>query len=83
MGSLDAGIKMNFMEKALQVNLSVTDIFKQGRFIGDAYYADNTQSFNNYWDARRLNVSVTYNFGNQKVKSNTRAVNFEEKQRAQ
>ncbi|MGE8556138.1 MAG: TonB-dependent receptor domain-containing protein [Chryseobacterium jejuense] len=83
MGSLDAGIKMNFMEKALQVNLSVTDIFKQGRFVGDAYYADNTQSFNNYWDARRLNVSVTYNFGNQKVKSNTRAVNFEEKQRAQ
>ncbi|REC63272.1 TonB-dependent receptor [Chryseobacterium pennae] len=83
MGSLDAGVKMSFMEKALQVNLSVTDIFKQGRFIGDAYYADNTQSFNNYWDARRLNVSVTYNFGNQKVKSNTRAVNFEEKQRAQ
>lgn len=83
MGSLDAGVKMSFMNKALQMNVSVSDIFKQSRFIGDAYYSDNTQSFNNYWDARKLNISVTYNFGNQKVKSNNRAVNFEEKQRAQ
>lgn len=83
MGSLDAGVKMSFMNKALQMNVSVSDIFKQSRFIGDAYYSDNTQSFNNYWDARKLNISVTYNFGNQKVKSNNRSVNFEEKQRAQ
>lgn len=83
MGSLDAGIKMSFMEKVLQINLSINDIFKQSRFIGDSYYTNNTQSFNNYWDARRLTLSVTYNFGNQKVKSNSRAVNFEEKQRAQ
>lgn len=83
MGSLDAGIKMSFMEKVLQINLSINDIFKQSRFIGDSYYTNNTQSFNNYWDARRLTLSITYNFGNQKVKSNSRAVNFEEKQRAQ
>lgn len=47
------------------------------------YFADNTQSFNNYGDAWRMILSITYNFGNQKVKSNNRAVNFEEKNRAQ
>ncbi|NIF07379.1 TonB-dependent receptor [Chryseobacterium sp. Tr-659] len=81
--SLDAGIKMSFVEKALQINLSVSDIFKQSVYKGDMYFADNTQSFNNYWDARRMTLSITYNFGNQKVKSNNRAVNFEEKSRAQ
>jgi outer membrane receptor protein involved in Fe transport len=81
--SLDAGVKMNFAEKALQVNLSVSDIFKQSGFKADMYFTDNTQSFNNYWDARRMTLSITYNFGNQKVKSNNRAVNFEEKNRAQ
>ncbi|MEJ5052213.1 outer membrane beta-barrel family protein [Chryseobacterium culicis] len=81
--SFDAGVKMSFVEKALQVNLSVSDIFKQSGFKADLYFTDNTQSFNNYWDARRMTLSITYNFGNQKVKSNKRAINFEEKERAQ
>ncbi|WP_423779667.1 outer membrane beta-barrel protein [Chryseobacterium indologenes] len=81
--SFDAGVKMSFVEKALQVNLSVSDIFKQSGLKADMYFTDNTQSFNNYWDARRMTLSITYNFGNQKVKSNKRAINFEEKDRAQ
>ncbi|MBB6333184.1 outer membrane receptor protein involved in Fe transport [Chryseobacterium sediminis] len=81
--SLDAGVKMSFAEKALQINLSVSDIFRQSGLKADMYFTDNTQSFNNYWDARRMTLSITYNFGNQKVKSNNRAVNFEEKNRAQ
>lgn len=81
--SLDAGIKMSLVEKAVQINLSVSDIFKQSGYKADVYFADNTQSFNNYWDARRLILSITYNFGNQTIKSNNRAVNFEEKNRAQ
>ncbi len=83
MASLDAGVKMSFAAKALQVNLSVSDIFRQSGFKADMYFTDNTQSFNNYWDARRLTLSITYNFGNQKIKSNSRTVNFEEKNRAQ
>ncbi|KAB1229984.1 outer membrane beta-barrel family protein [Chryseobacterium viscerum] len=81
--SLDAGVKMSFAEKALQVNLSVSDIFKQSGYKGEMYFTDNTQTFDNYWDARRMTISITYTFGNQKVKSNNRAVNFEEKNRAQ
>ncbi|WP_238594431.1 outer membrane beta-barrel protein [Chryseobacterium indologenes] len=81
--SFDAGVKMSFAEKALQVNLSVSDIFRQSGLKADMYFTDNTQSFDNYWDARRMTLSITYNFGNQKVKSNKRAINFEEKDRAQ
>ncbi|WP_284459920.1 outer membrane beta-barrel family protein [Chryseobacterium sp.] len=81
--SADAGIKMSFAEKALQINLSVSDIFKQSGYKANMYFSDNTQSFNNYWDARRLTLSITYNFGNQKLKNEERKINFEEKNRAQ
>lgn len=80
---LNAGIKVSLMEKALQMNLSVNDIFRQGGYRGSVYFTNNTQSFDNYWDARKLTVSITYNFGNQKVKSNSRTVNFKEKERAE
>ena len=81
--SVNAGVKMSLMDKKLQINMSVNDIFRQAGYRGSAYFEDNVQSFNNYWDARKLTLSVTYSFGNQKVKSNSRAVDFEEKQRAQ
>jgi len=80
--SVNAGVKMSLMDKKLQMNLSVNDIFRQAGYRGSAYYEDNVQSFNNYWDARKLTLSVTYSFGNQKVKSNSRTVDFEDKNRA-
>ncbi|MDR2237606.1 MAG: outer membrane beta-barrel family protein [Chryseobacterium sp.] len=80
--SLNAGVKMSLMDKKLQMNVSVNDIFRQAGYRGSAYYEDNIQTFNNYWDARKLTLSVTYSFGNQKVKSNSRTVNFEDKNRA-
>ncbi|MBC7556975.1 MAG: hypothetical protein H7195_08455 [Chryseobacterium sp.] len=61
----------------------MSDIFKTSGYRGSIYFAENVQSFNNYWDARRLNISLTYNFGNKKVKRNNCEVNFEEKNRTQ
>ena len=81
--NLSAGLKMSMMEKALQLNLSVNDIFRQSGWRGSAYFDDNVQTFNNYWDARRLSFSVTYNFGNNKVKGANKNINFEDKSRAQ
>jgi hypothetical protein len=43
------GIKVSLMEKQLQINATVTNIFAQ-RFRGDMYFNDNSQHFNNYWD---------------------------------
>jgi len=69
------------LQKQLQINTTVTNIFAQ-RYRGTATYADNKQSFNNYWDGRSLRVSVNYIFGNKKVKGSNRTIDFEEKNRA-
>ncbi|MFC6266929.1 outer membrane beta-barrel family protein [Frigoriflavimonas asaccharolytica] len=81
--NLSAGIKMNLLQKALQVNLSINDVFRQSGYRGTIYFADNLQTFNNYWDARKFTFSVTYNFGNEKLKAKNRAIDFDEKDRAQ
>lgn len=78
---LSGGLKVSLMQKQLQINATVTNIFAQ-RFRGDSYYHDNFQHFNNYWDGRSLRLSVNYVFGNQDSKKKNRNVNFEEKQRA-
>lgn len=82
LGNLTAGMKMNFMEKNLQINVLVSDIFKESKSLGQIYYTTGTHSFNNYYDARRLTVSATYTFGNKKVKGTDRNVKFDEKNRA-
>lgn len=81
-GNVTAGLKLSLMEKSLQVNLLVSDIFKQSRSRGQIFYTTGTHSFNNYYDARRLTISATYTFGNKKVKGADRNVKFEEKNRA-
>ena len=81
-GNFSAGIKMSLMEKALQLNFSVNDVFRQSGYRGTEYFGGNIQTYNNYWDARKLSFSVTYNFGNQKMKTNNRSIDFDEKNRA-
>ena len=70
------------MEKQLQINATVTNIFAQ-RFRGDMYFNDNSQHFNNYWDGRSFRLSANYTFGNKKKQINKKQINFEEKDRAQ
>ena len=79
--NLNSGIKVSLMEKQLQINATVTNIFAQ-RFRGDKYFNDNSQHFNNYWDGRSLRLSVNYTFGNKKKQINKKQINFEEKDRA-
>ncbi|MCT2564590.1 TonB-dependent receptor family protein [Chryseobacterium herbae] len=81
-GLVTAGLKLSLMEKTLQMNLLVSDIFKQGRSRGEIYYTTGTHYYNNYYDARRLTLSATYTFGNKKVKGADRNVKFDEKSRA-
>lgn len=78
--NLDTGIKVSLMDKQLQLNASVTNIFAQ-YWKGDIYYANNSQHFNNYWDGRSFRLSVNYTFGNKKIKE-ARSISFEEKDRA-
>lgn len=78
--SLSSGFKVSLMEKQLQINATVTNIFAQ-RFRGEIYFADSVQYMNNYWDGRSFRLSVNYTFGNQKKKIRKKAIKFEEKDR--
>ncbi len=66
LGNFTTGIKISLMEKNLQINATVSDIFKQAKSLGQIFYTSGMHSFNNYYDARRLTVSATYTFGNKK-----------------
>ncbi len=79
--NLNSGIKFSLMEKQLQINATVTNIFAQ-RFRGDMYFSDNSQYFNNYWDGRSFRLSVNYTFGNKKKQIQKKNINFEEVNRA-
>ncbi|SHL21874.1 TonB-dependent receptor domain-containing protein [Chryseobacterium polytrichastri] len=81
-GNFTSGIKLNMMNKDLQMNIYVSDIFRQAKSHGEIYYQDSTHYFDNYYDGRNLTVSLTYNFGNKKVKGADRNVKFDEKNRA-
>ncbi|MDE5491932.1 outer membrane beta-barrel family protein [Elizabethkingia meningoseptica] len=78
---LSSGIKVSLLEKKLQINASVSNIFAQ-RFSAYKYFSDNTQHFNNYWDGRSFRLSVNYTFGNAKVKGAQKNIKFDEKDRA-
>lgn len=79
--NLNSGFKISLMEKQLQINATVTNIFAQ-RFKGQMYFKDSRQMMNNYWDGRSLRLSVNYTFGNKK-QINKKNINFEEKDRVQ
>ncbi|KXH83632.1 outer membrane beta-barrel family protein [Chryseobacterium kwangjuense] len=79
---LNSGLKVSLMEKQLQINATVTNIFAQ-RYRGNLYFADNTQHMDNYWDGRSFRLSVNYTFGNSKKKINKKNIKFEEKERAE
>lgn len=79
---LTSGLKVSLMEKKLQINATVTNIFAQ-RYRGELYFSDNTQYMNNYWDGRSFRLSVNYTFGSSKKKISKKNIKFEEKERAQ
>ena len=79
---LTSGLKVSLMEKKLQINATVTNIFAQ-RYRGELYFSDNNQYMDNYWDGRSFRLSVNYTFGSGKKKINKKNINFEEKERAQ
>lgn len=78
--NLSSGFKISLMEKQLQINATVTNIFAQCSR-GSIYFADSVQHMNNYWDGRSFRLSVNYTFGGQKKKIQKKAIKFEEKER--
>lgn len=80
--ALSSGFRIAMDNNRLQLNVSADDIFKTATTEGQTYYQQYTQTFNNYYDARRVSLSLSYAFGKDKVKGNRKQVKFNETQRA-
>lgn len=75
------GIKASLFNKQLQISAVFSDAFRTIKNNGYVDYSNLRRNFSQYNDYRKFTLSLTYNFGNNKVKSKTKNINFEEKDR--
>lgn len=76
--SLDLGLQKKFLKDALNVRLSMNDVFFQSWWSGVSVFDGLTSKGYGQWDSRRVAVSAAYNFGNQNVKSRKRSTGLED-----
>lgn len=76
------GIKASFFDKKLQANFVINDLFKTIKNNGYSYNGAYRSEFDQYNDYRGFKLSLTYSFGNTKVKGANKNINFEEQNRA-
>jgi iron complex outermembrane receptor protein len=75
--SLDLGLQKRFLQDKLNVRLTVSDIFYQTGWDGISSFDGLTARGSGRWDSRRGTLSLSYNFGNQNVKSRKRKTGLE------
>ncbi|GAA4793025.1 outer membrane beta-barrel family protein [Olivibacter ginsenosidimutans] len=79
--SLDMGVNKSFMDKKLQLKLAVSDIFNTRPNKVTTDYANLNIRVHNTWESRVARFTLTYNFGNQKLKVKQRDLDSDEKSR--
>lgn len=80
--SLLFGTKLALLNKKMNINMSISDVFNTGKSYGTMYYKDNVQTFSNSWNSRRFNLSVSYTFGDSNNKKSIKEASFEDSQRS-
>lgn len=76
--SLNLGLQRKFLEDKLNVRLSANDIFYESGWDGVSVFDGLVSAGGGRWDSRRVSLSVSYNFGNQNVKSRKRKTGMED-----
>lgn len=76
--SLDLGLQKKFLNDKLNVRLSVNDIFYETGWDGVSVFNGLESEGGGNWDSRRGSISLSYNFGNQNVKSRRRNTGLED-----
>jgi len=76
--SINLGLQKKFLDDALNVKLSVQDIFLQAGWSGVSEFNGLRSEGAGDWDSRRVSLAMSYNFGNSKVKSRDRKTGLEE-----
>ena len=76
--SLDVGLQRKFMKDQLNVKLSGNDLFNQSGWRGVSKFNGQTSYGRGNWDSRRISLTISYSFGNSKIKSRNRKTGIEE-----
>ncbi len=79
--SLNLGLQQKFFDDKLNVKLAANDIFYQAWWNGTSIFSGLESVGEGRNDTRRVSLSMTYSFGNQKVKSRDRKTGIEEESR--
>jgi len=66
--SIDMGVRQTFLDRKMSVNLNVRDLLNSNKDRTTTSGAGYSQTSESYFNARMLNLSVSYNFGNSKPK---------------
>lgn len=77
----DLGLKWILLEKDLQIKLVFSDIFKTNQSTIRSIVNGINQEYQNYYDNRQLRLSVTYRFGNKKIRSKRKQFSNENERR--
>ncbi len=76
--SLDLGLQRKFFNEQLNVRISASDLFYESGWDGTSSFNGLVSTGFGRWDSRRVSLSLSYSFGNQKVKSRRRQTGIEE-----
>lgn len=74
---MDAGVKMDVMNKRGSIMLNVRDLFNQRRWGGTTATPQFSQEFERRWMRRMVTLSLTYRFGKSNFNSKPRESNQE------
>ncbi|MTB51826.1 outer membrane beta-barrel protein [Lewinella sp. W8] len=77
-GSFNLGLQKKFLDNQMNVKLSGSDLFFTTGWRGTSEFNGLVSSGRGNWDSRRVTLSISYNFGNQKVKSRKRNTGLED-----
>lgn len=81
--NLKMGVRYSTLNKRLNITLSSTDVLRNEFRQGTTILENSTQQFNNFYDTRRVSLTLNYFFGNSKVKKLSKNINNEENNRSQ
>ena len=71
-GAFNVGLQKRFFNDKLNVKISGNDLFFTSGWRGSSEFNGLRKTGGGNWDSRRATLSMSYNFGNQKVKSRKR-----------
>lgn len=76
--SLNLGIQRKFLEEKLNFKLSFNDLFYQSGWSGKSSFDGLESTGKGNFDTRRASISLSYRFGNDKIKSRKRNFGLED-----